>query len=57
MYQLQKRFNKDGTINPLAIAIIRLIDNAVIPFDENNVDYQQYLTWLSEGNMPLPAEY
>lgn len=32
--------------------IKRLEDNAYIPQDENNVDYQQYLEWKSEGNHP-----
>jgi len=39
-----------------AKAIIRLSDNAFIPFDENNTDYQQYLKWVAEGNTPQPAE-
>jgi hypothetical protein len=34
----------------------RLADNAFIPFDPNNTDYQAYLKWISEGNTPLPAE-
>ena len=28
----------------------RLSDNAIIPFDENNVDYQEYLAWVDAGN-------
>jgi hypothetical protein len=34
----------------------RLSDNAVIPFDELNTDYKEYLEWLAEGNEPLPAD-
>lgn len=34
----------------------RLTDNAFIPFDLSNTDYQQYLKWLEEGNEPLPAD-
>jgi hypothetical protein len=36
-------------------SIIRLSDNACIPFAEGNTDYQAYLQWLSEGNAPEPA--
>jgi len=30
--------------------------NSFIPFDLANTDYQEYLKWLEEGNIPLPAE-
>jgi hypothetical protein len=36
--------------------IKRLSDSAVIPFDQQNQDYQKYLEWLSEGNNSLPAD-
>jgi hypothetical protein len=36
--------------------IKRLSDNAFIPFDSGNADYQQYLKWLGEGNEPLPPD-
>lgn len=39
-----------------ASCIKRLSDNAFIPFDPANTDYQAYLAWLEEGNQPLPAE-
>jgi hypothetical protein len=41
---------------PLGGSIKRLSDNAFIPIDESNTDYQSYLKWLAEGNEPLPAE-
>ena len=38
-----------------SIGIINLNTNTTTPFDPDNTDYQTYLTWLSEGNTPLPA--
>ena len=37
-------------------SIQRLSDNAFIPFDRGNTDYQEYLAWLAQGNEPEPAD-
>ena len=36
--------------------IQRLSDNAFIPFDPDNSDYQAFLKWVSEGNTPLSSD-
>lgn len=33
--------------------IIRVGDGAFIPKDTYNVDYQEYLSWVAEGNAPV----
>ena len=35
--------------------ILRTADNAFIPPDPANTDYQAYLAWLEAGNTPEPA--
>lgn len=49
MYKLRNSYGKEN-------AVIRLKDNAFIPFDPANTDYQAYLKWLEEGNVPEPAD-
>ena len=36
--------------------VLRVEDNAAIPFAPDNTDYQAYLKWLEEGNTHLPAD-
>lgn len=52
MYKLVKSIFQ----NIPSSTILRLSDNASIPMDEGNIDYQAYLKWLAEGNEPLPPD-
>ena len=36
--------------------ILRTSDNASIPTEPANTDYQEYLKWVAEGNTPEAAE-
>jgi hypothetical protein len=49
MYKLQ---NYKGEF----IGVQRLSDNAYIPNDPDNTDYQAFLRWCEEGNTPEPAD-
>jgi len=52
-YNYQQLMNSFGTaINPDTIK--RLPDNAFIPNDPANTDWQAYQLWISQGNTPLP---
>ena len=50
MYKLTK--NSFGEVN----AVLRLSDNASIPFDPANTDAKEFALWLQDGNKPEPAE-
>ena len=52
MYKLQPN---DFLGNP-SQCVQRLSDNAFIPFDPANTDYQKYLKWVALGNTPEPAD-
>lgn len=52
MYKVLKNFKAQIRED----AILRVSDNAFIPLDPANTDYQAYLKWLSEGNEPLPPD-
>ena len=52
MYKLIKPSYEGAVID----TVKRLLDNAFIPFDPANTDYQKYLAWLAEGNTPEPAD-
>ena len=46
----------DNTLNGYDFNIINLTNDIVFPPDTTNTDYQEYLTWLAEGNEPEPAD-
>jgi hypothetical protein len=53
---MYKQYKNQITGGVYPNGIIRTADNAFIPFDPANTDYQAYLAWLAEGNEPEPVE-
>ena len=54
-YTYQKIALRDDSAKRIGYAtnqILRKEDNAVIPFDPENTDYQEYLAWVADGNTP-----
>jgi hypothetical protein len=56
MYKQINKHDFDGNLIGAENAVIRLLDNATIPFDPDNTDYQAYLKWLEKGNKAEAAE-
>ncbi len=52
MYKLAGKDETGRQIN----MIHRIADNAWIPMDSGNTDYQAYLKWVSEGNIAEQAD-
>ena len=50
------RLINDPKNGALLSGVQRLADNAFIPFDPANTDYQAFLRWCDEGNVPEPAD-
>jgi hypothetical protein len=46
----------NSSLSLSATCIKRIADNAFIPMDPQNTDYAEYLKFLAEGNVPLPAD-
>ena len=45
-----------GTTEPNAIEKMESNYRIVIPFNKDNRDYQEYLSWVAEGNTAEPAD-
>jgi len=53
-----KKYPKDKYGNEIS-SIEKTTEDGIIwsiPFDESNADYQDYLAWLAEGNIPEAAD-
>ena len=55
-YKLTKFTNSISGVTTEGDTIIRIADNAAIPKDEGNTDYQDYLAWVAEGNTAEAAD-
>ena len=56
-YKLLANYTDSITGNSVeSTCILRKEDNAYIPKDETNTDYQEYLAWVAEGGVAEAAD-
>ena len=55
-YKYIKSGSDDSVKVQVTDLILRISDNAMIPFDDDNTDYLEYKAWLADGNTPDPAD-
>ena len=48
-------YSNTDVVDPVN-TVLRKSDGACIPFDPTNVDYQEYLEWVAEGNTADAAD-
>ena len=60
MYKQLKDSMNDSIITDMIMQIKDVAGNSItprfIPFDELNMDYQEYKSWLADGNTPEAAD-
>jgi hypothetical protein len=54
--QNTKRINSNEIIERLVVITDINDKQMTVPFSSSNIEYQAYLSWLAEGNEPLPAD-
>ena len=55
-YKLLGNHTEPSIVGQSIEFILRKEDNAWIPKDPENTDYQEYLKWVADGNTADPAD-